>query len=52
MTICEDCILYGRCDGRCGDTDPLYYWEEEQNDERDYANSIRNEGDDYEVESL
>ena len=30
--ICESCILYGFCDGRCGDTDPLFYWEEEQND--------------------
>ena len=34
-SICEGCILYGRCDGRCGDTDPLYYWEEEQNDARE-----------------
>ena len=34
--LCENCILYGSCDGRCGDTDPLFYWEEEQNDSRDY----------------
>ena len=33
--ICESCVLYGFCDGRCGDTDPLYYWEEKQNDARD-----------------
>ncbi len=30
--LCENCILYELCDGRCGDTDPLFYWEEEQND--------------------
>lgn len=34
-SICESCVLYGFCDGRCGDTDPLYYWEEKQNDARD-----------------
>lgn len=25
MSLCDDCILNGRCDGRCGDTDPTYY---------------------------
>lgn len=34
-SICESCVLYGFCDSRCGDTDPLYYWEEKQNDARD-----------------
>ena len=33
MNICETCILFGRCDGRCGDTDPLFYAEEAENDE-------------------
>lgn len=33
--ICERCILYEFCDGRCGDTDPLFYWEEDQNDTRE-----------------
>lgn len=31
--LCSECILYGRCDGRCGDTDPLYYAEEEDNND-------------------
>ena len=22
-SLCENCILYGFCNGRCGDTDPL-----------------------------
>lgn len=35
MSICEDCILYGRCDGRCGDTDTLFYAFEEENDRND-----------------
>lgn len=30
--ICGFCILYGFCDGRCGDTDPLFYAEETYND--------------------
>lgn len=46
MSICEDCILNGRCDGRCGDTDPNYYADEHENDMRDYAESIKEE--DYE----
>ena len=25
MNICDTCILNGRCDGSCGDTDPLFY---------------------------
>ena len=33
MNICENCILFGKCDGRCGDTDPLFYAEEIENDE-------------------
>jgi len=32
MSICDTCILNGRCDGRCGDTDPLFYAFEEEND--------------------
>lgn len=32
MSICDTCILNGRCDGRCGDTDPLFYTFEEEND--------------------
>ena len=32
MNICEGCILYGRCDGNCGDTNPNYYAEQEEND--------------------
>ena len=30
MSICDSCILNGRCDGRCGDTDPLFYAFEEE----------------------
>ena len=40
MNICDTCILNGRCDGRCGDTDPLYYAFEEEND---YYDSISTE---------
>lgn len=43
--LCETCILNGRCDGRCGDTDALYYAFEEENDyynSRDYLQSIKN----------
>lgn len=36
--LCENCILYGFYDGRYGDTDPLFYWKEEQNDSREYLN--------------
>ena len=32
MSICDTCILNGRCDGRCGDTDPLFYAFEAEND--------------------
>ncbi len=32
MSICDTCILNGGCDGRCGDTDPLFYAFEEEND--------------------
>ena len=35
MSICDTCILNGRCDGRCGDTDPLFYAFEEENDRYD-----------------
>ena len=35
MSLCDDCILNGRCDGRCGDTDPTYYDFEAENDRRD-----------------
>lgn len=30
--LCEECILYGRCDGNCGDTNPLFYAEQEENE--------------------
>ena len=30
--ICDGCILQGRCDGRCGDTDLCYYADEALND--------------------
>lgn len=33
--ICEGCALFGRCDGRCGDTMSDYYENERENDERD-----------------
>ena len=36
MSICDTCILNGRCDGKCGDTDPLFYAFEEENDMYDY----------------
>ena len=36
MNICEGCVLEGRCDSRCGDTDPLFYDEERMNDYYDY----------------
>lgn len=40
MNICDTCILNGRCDGRCGDTDPLFYAFEEENDyESNYCES-------------
>lgn len=39
MSICDDCILNVRCDGRCGDTDPLFYAFEEENDMNDYYDS-------------
>ncbi len=32
MSLCNTCILNGRCDGRCGDTDDLFYAFEEEND--------------------
>ena len=35
MSLCDDCILTGRCDGRCGDTDPTYYDFEAENDRCD-----------------
>ena len=44
MNICEDCILYGRCDGNCGDTNPNYYAEQEQND---YYDSYEEQNDYY-----
>ena len=36
MSICDTCVLTGRCDGRSGDTDPLFYAFEEENDYYDY----------------
>lgn len=39
MDLCGSCILYGRCDGRCGDTDPLFYAEEVYNDLYDSASA-------------
>lgn len=41
MDICEECVLHGRCDGRCGDTDPRYYAFEEENDNRDIAEQYK-----------
>jgi hypothetical protein len=45
--ICDGCILQGRCDGRCGDTDPCYYADEALNDCYDeceeYEDSYPNE---------
>ena len=35
MSICDDCILQDRCDGNCGDTNPNYYAEQEENDRYD-----------------
>lgn len=35
MSICDTCILNGRCSGSCGDTDPLFYAFEEENDNYD-----------------
>lgn len=32
MSICENCILYGWCDGNCGDTNDNFYAEEAEND--------------------
>ena len=43
MSICDTCILNGRCDGRCGDTDPLFYAFEEENDY--YDNDYNTEED-------
>lgn len=37
MSICDTCVLNGRCDGRCGDTDSLFYAFEEENDRYDYT---------------
>ena len=45
MNICEGCILYGRCDGNCGDTNPNYYEEQELND---YYDSKDYQDNDYE----
>ncbi len=39
-SLCENCILYGFCSGRCGDTDPLFYGEEEQNDNSEYLDDF------------
>ncbi len=39
MSICDTCILNERCDGRCGDTDPLFYAFEEENDMNYYNES-------------
>lgn len=35
MSICEDCILYGRCSGSCDDTDSTFYAFERENDNYD-----------------
>lgn len=35
MDMCENCMLYGLCGGRCGDTDPNYYADEAENEERE-----------------
>ncbi len=43
MSICDTCVLNGRCDGRCGDTDPLFYAFEEENDY--YESAETNEED-------
>ena len=39
-SLCENCFLYGFCSGRCGDTDPLFYGEEEQNDNSEYLDKF------------
>ena len=39
-SLCENCILYAFCSGRCGDTDPLFYGEEEQNDNSEYLDKF------------
>ena len=31
--LCEGCIYQYACDGRCDDTDPLYYDEENDNED-------------------
>lgn len=43
MSLCENCFLYGICDGRCGDTDPLFYEEERQNEESEYYENYQEE---------
>ena len=48
VDLCEDCILFGRCSGSCGDTDSNYYAEQKQNDDNDYCDSVSN--DNYENE--
>lgn len=35
MSICDDCILNGKCNGSCDDTDPLFLAFEKENDEYD-----------------
>lgn len=40
MSICEDCILYGRCCGACSEVDGgIDEYFAEQNDEYDYIES-------------
>lgn len=39
MSICEDCILYGRCSGGCGDVDDTADMFEKENDLIDYIES-------------
>ena len=47
MTLCENCILYGLCRGRCGDTDPNFYAEEEENERYEFKQKAE---DDYQAD--
>lgn len=40
MSLCEDCILYGRCSGSCADTDDTFLMFEVENDNYDCENGL------------
>lgn len=40
MSLCEDCILYGRCSGSCADTDDMFLMFEAENDNYDCENGL------------